>query len=373
MEQIWLKIQSIFGKFNFLSRKESRMNSPSYELTIAPKIKSNGPIGKLEINSGIKPEVLPDLITSIIQGCHPVFRDIAQTVFEQRVSIFKERLLEELKLLLSQELEKLKDPDTQFAIIGAARISGRQKNEDRIKLLSRLLANRIRNSTHDDKEEFKNIVCDEAIATVNKLTDDQLKIITLCYLLNYQHRHITSQEQLIEHLNCNVEPFLDFNNDLSEFQHIEYTRCGSIAGPPNTANELINVLLDKYSFLRFKEITPEELLTIPEEIRNDLVNKEDNRFYQRFHYDMAFGALNGKIKDNTVKEEMNNFYRSKIISNLITDKEIIENVSCGERLLHVYRTASLSTLSLTSVGIALAIHYFNQVTDGDFKLPLFPR
>jgi hypothetical protein len=93
------------------------------------------------------------------------------------------------------------------------------------KNLSSLIIQRINN----DNEDLKRIVYDEAISTINKLTIDQLKIITLCYLLKYtSYGGIVSWEAYKKYLDRHIKPFLGFKNTNAEFQHIEYAGCGSI-------------------------------------------------------------------------------------------------------------------------------------------------
>ena len=126
----------------------------------------------------------------------------------------------------NEDLKKVIDsPDFQFISKTASISASRSSSAELHKNLSSLMTQRINN----DDEDLKRIVYDEAISTIGKLTTDQLKIITLCYLGRYTtYGGIASWDTFKTYLNKHIKPFIEFKNTNAEFQHIEYAGCGSI-------------------------------------------------------------------------------------------------------------------------------------------------
>ena len=155
-------------------------------------------------------------------------------------------LTENFKKILKQN-EELKQivnsPDFQFISKTASISASRSSSIELHKNLASLVFQRINN----DKDDLKRIVYNEAVSTIHKLTIDQLKIITLCYLLRYtMHSSIVSWETFKNYLNSHIKPFINFKNTDAEFQHIQYAACGSISVG---SLSVLDVLRQGYSFL----------------------------------------------------------------------------------------------------------------------------
>jgi hypothetical protein len=206
MEMHWFKniIEKLTLVFN-----SNKINSPSYKSTNKKIIENRAELQI--INQGLTYDQAKDLITSVVDQKLIALKNEAKEVYEERVEEFVKLLNDKIKGLPEDEIAKLKEPDTQVTLIEAARISGRKQNSELRNLLSNLVLNRIKNDK-TGKEELKNIVFNEAISTVNKLTVDQLKIITLCYLLRYTlYKKIVSWITFNDYLNTRIKPFTVFN------------------------------------------------------------------------------------------------------------------------------------------------------------------
>ena len=186
MEMQWFK--NLIEKLSLIF-KFNKTNSPSFKVTTKTNIENraegiNTQIGQVNIHQGLSYTEAKDLIVSVVDQKLVAFRDEAKAVYEERANEFVKLLISKIKELPENEIAKLKQPDTQLTLIEAAKISGRKQDEELRNLLANLVVSRIKNDK-TGKEELKNIVYNEAISTINKLTIDQLKIITLCYLLRY--------------------------------------------------------------------------------------------------------------------------------------------------------------------------------------------
>jgi len=229
-----LKITFDFEKINSTSLKIENK---------AEEVKAQ--IGQVNIQQRLTYSEAKDLIVSVVGQKLIAFENEAKAIYNVRVNEFKNLLTDKIKDLPEEEIAKLREPDSQLTLIEAAKISGRKQNDELRNLLANLVVSRIKNDK-TGKEELKNIVYNEAISTINKLTIDQLKIITLCYLLKYtSYSGIVSWDTFKNYLNTHIKPFLDFKNTNAEFQHIEYAGCGSIG---ISSRDLINIHKQQYSF-----------------------------------------------------------------------------------------------------------------------------
>ena len=262
----------------------------------------------------------------------------------------------------NEELKKVVDsPDFQYISKTASISASRSSSVELHKNLSSLITQRINN----DDEDLKRIVYDEAISTIGKLTSDQLKIITLCYLGRYtSYGGITSWDTFKNYLNTHIKPFIHFKNTNAEFQHIEYAGCGSIGiGSWN----LVDIYKQQYSFLFSNLIEKEKIedINLPEEIKSELLRldtTEDKYFVRIKNKEELEKYLKGK---NLEEEKLNQFvslYERNIKDSNEVKKKIEEETEIGKALLELWEKSNIPHLSLTSVGITIAASYFEQIT-----------
>jgi len=262
----------------------------------------------------------------------------------------------------NDDLKKvISSPDFQYISKTATISASRSSSVELHKNLSSLITQRINN----DDEDLKKIVYDEAISTIGKLTVDQLKIVTLCYILSYtSYGGIVSWGSYEAYLNTQIKPFLSFKNTNAEFQHIQYAGCGSI----DMGNrDLINAHRQQYSFLFLNLIEKEQIdnLALSDKIKTEIIaldGKED-KYFIRFKNK---NELEKYLKENKVDDEILNklvgIYEGHIKNNGEIKKKIIEETSIGRELLDLWEKSALTHLSLTSVGIAIGASYFEQIT-----------
>jgi len=106
----------------------------------------------------------------------------------------------------NKELQKvIESPDFQYISKQAAISASRTPSQDLHKNLSSLIVHRI----NHDKEDLIRIVYNEAITTLEKLTIDQIRIITLCYLLKHtRNEGIKSSETYKNYFGKNLNLLL---------------------------------------------------------------------------------------------------------------------------------------------------------------------
>lgn len=369
MEFQWFKnfIEKVKITLNF-----SKVDSPS--LKIRNEARDVGAqVGQITVHQGLTYSEAKDLIVSVVDQKLIEFKDEAAVTFNKRTAEFKDILSEKIKDLPEIDMGKLREPDTQLALLEAAKISGRKPSDELRNLLANLVVSRIKND-NTGKEELKNIVYNEAISTVSKLTTDQLKIITLCYLARYtSYGGVVSWDTFKNYLDTHIKPFISFKNTNAEFQHIEYAGCGSIGiGSWN----LTDIYRQQYSFLFANLIEKAKIedLNLSEEIKNELLRldtTEDKYFVRIKNKEELEKYLKNKgLEEEKVKQFISLYERNIKNSNEVK-KKIEEETEIGNELLSLWEKSNIPHLSLTSVGIAIAASYFEQTVGEKINIDIW--
>ena len=183
--------------------------------------------------------------------------DETKTQITQNQKSYFQALTENLQKIVkdSFDLKKVIDsPDFQYISKKASISASRSSLTDLHKNLSSLIVQRV----NFDNEDLKRIVYNEAITTIEKLTTDQLKILTLCFLLKRTKLSgLTNLEQFKQYLEQRVKPFIDFKRTTAEFEHLSYAGCASIS---IASHDIGGLFKGNYPDIFKDTDNPEELL-----------------------------------------------------------------------------------------------------------------
>ena len=272
-------------------------------------------------------------------------------------------LSEELKKIKkqSEEVKLIVDtPDFQYASRKALISASKSSSTELHKILSSLIIERI----NSNNEELKRIVYNEAIKTVEKLTINQLKIITLCCLLKEVHcTNVISWEIFNGFLNNHIKPFLKFKNTYTEFTHINYTGCGNMV---LIRTDPFHHIKARYSILFLNLIERRNIddLNLPNELKKNIVTLDLQQEKYRFRFQNQFVLeqylKKHKVDENIIKS-LTSFYETHLKDNDTVKKIIMEKAIIGKELLELFES-NFNYLNLTSVGIAIGISYFRKIT-----------
>lgn len=170
---------------------------------------------------------------------------------------FSQVLIEKLQNITKDysEVKKVIDsPDFQYISKKASISASRSSSTDLHKNLSSLIVQRV----NFDNEDLKRIVYNEAITTIEKLTVDQLKILTLCFLLKRTKQNgLTNLEQFKQYLEQKIKPFIDFKRTTAEFEHLAYAGCASIS---IASHDIVGLFKGNYPDIFKDSNNPEGLL-----------------------------------------------------------------------------------------------------------------
>ncbi|MFA6397676.1 MAG: LPO_1073/Vpar_1526 family protein [Candidatus Paceibacterota bacterium] len=365
MENSWLKLKIDSIKAYFLNKN----NSPTLKY-----IDKSKKIDKSQhIHHGLSVCDAKEIVEMILDKKMIEFKIDAQTAVDERIKYFKERLFTDMNNLTEPELNRLKEPDAQYALREAAFISSKKTNKELINTLGKLVIGRIKNH-QIETEDLKNIVFSEAIKTIDKLTPNELKIITLCYILSNTFRKgIKTIEQFNEYLNNSIKPFINFKNTDAEFKHIDYAGCGSIS---MGSWSITNSFRESYSLIFQKPFTEEEIskIILDQHLKTKI-------FVKKLETDGYIIPVTEKkvLKDFLEKEgleekkvtEVVNALDQHLMQETDIEKLLREKTEIGDELLKIINDTPINRLFLTSVGIAIAATYYENITGEKLNIDLW--
>ena len=229
---------------------------------------SNQESGDNSVNLQASGDIVLNKNTVALYSIEEVSKQLLNSVFGELPAETKQQITQNQKSYfqaLSENLQKvvrestelktiIDSPDFQYISKKAAISASRSSSSDLHKNLSSLIIQRV----NYDNEDLKRIVYNEAISTVEKLTNDQLKILTLCFLIKRTKLDgLNSVEQFIKYLERKVNPFMDFKKTTAEFEHLVYTGCASISIGSHEINGLFK---GNYPHIFKDTDNPEQLL-----------------------------------------------------------------------------------------------------------------
>ncbi|GLF88507.1 MULTISPECIES: LPO_1073/Vpar_1526 family protein [Bacillus] len=141
--------------------------------------------------------------------------------------------LEKLKQENPIGIEKMKNPDMQFAMYTAQKEFARTGDENLEEVLIELLVER----TKEDDRSLKQIVLDESLSVVTKLNQKQIDILSLVFIIRrtVNNLYIDSDKEIDEILDYYERIYCKFINELPTveevtlLEHLIYAGCGRLS------------------------------------------------------------------------------------------------------------------------------------------------
>lgn len=299
------------------------------------------------------------LVEILYKNNFPQLEEIAKKAALKSAEKYWKKLTEKSKSQLSQEdIKQFADPDVQYMLTKTVIEAGRKDDDELRENLSTLMVDRIKNSKHN----LKRLVYNEAIETLPKLTQDQLKIITICFILKYaKWQNIVTLENLEKNVVA-LKPLIDFNNTRAEFQHIVYTGCGELG---IGSWDYPAHVQDNYPELSMMTVSEGQIpIHIPENVKNDLFKKINDSAYEFkiTEKHLLEDYLNSKNFElptkNSILTEFDQSRKRSVQSTI----DLIKTSQPTQEITTLINDSNLKHLSLTSVGIAIGAMYFEATT-----------
>jgi hypothetical protein len=307
------------------------------------------------INQGITYQDAKDIAVDVFKSNYLELSAKAADTARQRAEELVDDFLTEVKERNPEAINSMESPGMQYAIFTAQKEYAKTGDKDLSDMLVDILVDR----AAQEERNLKQIVLDESLSIVPKLTLSQLDTLTIIFILKYSRNHqVGSVPLLKKYFEEYISPFTSLlSKENSLYQHLEFAGCGSIS---LGSVKIEDRILKTYKGIFCKGFTKEqfEATGIPMDKYPSIVIQclQDNTKFQ-------LGAIDDEAFEQIAKEKgvdegeisklkplMNNHQM-----NVGETKELImQQGDFMNILFDVWDNSPLKNMTLTSVGIAVA-------------------
>lgn len=251
-------------------------------------------------------------------------------------------------------IQQCQNPDFQYVLFEAQKNYARSGDKNQEELLINLLIER---SKQNERSTLQ-IVLNESISVINKLTQQQIDLLSFIYLIKYTKNSLApTLDALISYFNQFFRPIINgVSENYTDIQHLLYTGCGT----ENISSvNIYEIIKDTYPGIFSKGFKKEkyESLVISKPLTDSLFRKDyspDTYFINATSVDDLFriASMNKFSQDDITK------LKSLLTDNLMSEEEIkkiiAENCNFMMSPMEIFNKTKISHFLLSSVGIAIA-------------------
>lgn len=295
----------------------------------------------------------------------------AADLAKQRAEHLVDEFLKKLETEKPEKIEKIEDPDMQYALFSAQKEFARSGEKDMEEMLVSILLERI----EENSQSLKKIVLNEALEIVPKLTDQQLDILTLVFLIqDTKNNNINNKESLLNYLKSYFLPFIkNLTKEKSCYKHLEYSGCCGTIGIAQ--DNLSQYFINNYEGVFSKGFEKEKFEEISKD--NPSINSllipclTDNTKFQLNA--LTEDVLRSKTVDKlgateTVFNRLKNLFKSSTMNVEEANKFLEDLLPEMKNFIETWKESYMCAMNPTSVGTALA--YINLRRKAGIKLDL---
>lgn len=302
-----------------------------------------------------------------------IFTDIARQTIDDRATEITDDIFTMIYNELPDRIGQLVEPAVQEALLKVQKAYAKNNSPNLKEQLILLLKNRL----SIDKNDMEQIILDEALEIIPKLSSEQMNILSLhLSVLRLNHSEINNRESFFSVLKSKVMPFYTSGIEKTmSYDHLRYLGCTGILSEGSTYKPLEEIYKNRYGGLFSKGFDKTEFdnyMGMDTTIFKSLLTicQLDNQKYQ-------FNAMNEDVLESQIidtgnikyKDKLMNFYRQGVMSPEEIKRDIAESVSGFNGLSDVWKeNREIKAMNLTSVGIAIGILNYNINTGSKVEL-----
>jgi len=325
------------------------------------------------IQQGSSYSEIKEIAKDVFKQNFLTLRDEASSLAIERANEFTIKLVEELKIRKPDTMQNAKTPGFQYALYEAQKNFAKTGDKDMAEVLVDILIDRL----EFNDRNLRQIVLDESIGIIPKLTSSQLDVLTLVFLLKRSVNYgINNDETLKDYLDKYIKPFTDsLSKESSLYEHLAYTGCSGISIGSNSIEDIFK---NNYKGLFFSGFKLEDYKKITGET-TDYDSFVIKCFNDEAKYQLNF--LNKEILDKKIiKKNVPTKISQKIIQlfnqNILPDAKIkLKLIALSDdymnNLFETWTNSSMKNLVLTSVGIAIAQANYRRKTGVTIDLSIW--
>ncbi|EKE26538.1 MAG: hypothetical protein ACD_4C00249G0003 [uncultured bacterium (gcode 4)] len=314
----------------------------------------------INISSWMQYMEVKEVALDIFKSNFLTLKNEAVNTAVERANEFTEKLIIGLQNK-KMETEWIRDPWFQYSLFEAQKSYAKSWDSDMEAVLIDVLVDRL-NYT---ERNLKQIVLDESIPIIAKLTSAQLDTLTILFLLKYTQNYKVNNPELLKwYLNTNLIPFVDnLSKEHSLYQHLEFTWCWSISLWSKTIED---VFLDNYKCIFFKWFSKEYYL----EQTWEPIDKYEGFVVQCFNNSVKyqFSARNNDLLETQITDSGNSNECRNLYNEFVFTKDEVKNKLIEvwweviSKLFDVWDNSALKNMTITTVWIAIAQANFRRKT-----------
>ena len=327
------------------------------------------------MNVGISAMEARQIALDVFKANFYEFSENAATKALLRAEEITDKFIEQFYENIPHLEYRLQEPSIQSTIFNTQKEFAKTGDNDLMEQLLDLLIQRI----DSEDRSLKQIVLDEAIIILPKLTQDQINILSLIFSFVYfSHERIINHpalEDLLKNKLLNFYPKEKIS--YSFFTHLQFTGCCTLISEGGKYKPFEQILKSRYKALFIKGFTYEEF---KQEFNEDS-EKLERLLIKSTHNpnSFQFNPLNDKVFKSKIQELNLGSIGKKAMAfqekYLLKDQEIISFLNSKDNNLEKFRTdwkeSDLKTIRPTSVGLAIAILNYNRVTGENADIELY--
>ena len=328
------------------------------------------------INQGISYSDARDIAIDVYKLNFLQLSHDAAELARTRAEELTESFLKKLQETNETAIDQMKQPAMQAALFEAQKQYVTSGDEDMEHMLVDILVQRALIS----ERNIKQIVLDEALKVVNKLTNEQLNILSLNFLLTrVSISGVKNLESLINYINNDLLIFINPNSNYHQscFEHLAYSGCATLLDS-SWHKDVPELMLMTYPALFQKGFDDKEF----EEFFGKPMSKFHGLLMSSFHTvnlyqfnqmneELLYDKANEIGIENEFAEKIKQYFNNKLMSKKEVQEWLLEKIPNLNFLIDNWGNEDnqLSKLKLTSVGIALAIANCKQkIKDKNFDI-----
>ncbi|MDO8386646.1 MAG: hypothetical protein Q7T13_09595 [Polaromonas sp.] len=275
-----------------------------------------------------------------------------------------ERFVRRLESEHPAGLQQAEEPDFQDAVFSVQKEYAKAGDEELGDLLVNLLVDR----TKESSRNLIQLVLNESLRVAPKLTNDQLALLSLVFLLRHVNANPNTVESLVAFLKINLEPLIaGAQNGVSSVSYLGYTGCGIHSSLSGMGLEA--VILGEYRGLlgkgidaeRVNAIVPPNLLGLFRPGTNDATKLE----LAVPNETVLKKVLDAAAVEPEMRVQLQNLFAENPLAAPEVRTWVIEKAPFMDAVFNLW-VDDVKRFTLTSVGMAIAHANIRRVTGQAF-------
>jgi len=326
---------------------------------------------KVEVSVGLSYSDVKQLSLDIYKNNFIELSQRAADIAFSRVEELTNDLIEKLRKDTAVNIQKIDDPDIQHAIFTAQKGYARSGEDEMKKTLNNILIERIKLNG----QPLLQIVLNEAIEVVPKLTRQQLDILSFVFITSQtKNPNVRNIEDFRTYIKIFYLPFLSsLSAKHSVYQHLEYTGCcgkqrvGSIYFCEMLHNQYRHVFQKGFTLEKFEAAAGGNQFISSLLVKNSF-NPELYSLNITSIAELKEIVITKLSMSETNFQDLKGLYSLNLLGIPKSEDFLLDKIPEIEPFINIWRNSHLPSMYQTSVGNAIGITNIKSKIDISFNL-----